>query len=384
MQRRHAAPERADPDAAPTVASSSGTTPTGGDDEPTQVSWALLLGLVLLPIVAPVALSALGAPAPAGRAVDEAIYAVDVSALQQLADTSADYSSAAAQLAAAFVPLARDDSTDSFLEWCANGTATWAQRVALSGRYQASLLMQILLGWSHTDAMASIGHISLFAASTAQLRHITVVDGTSASLTLLDIGAGSGSVTQAVAVAIGALPEQITAMEASRPHLQSLAGLGYRSVASFDELPPPPSPGAGGPGAFDAVVLFHVMDRCDNPAALLVAAAERVAPGGLLIIATTLPFCPKVWAGKLGRLMASRQPLGALTLHADASCDASPQPSFEVSAAAFAAGALGPLTEPEQGWQLEMVAWTRLPYISSAVKVSHYALDSALFVLRRG
>ena len=82
--------------------------------------------------------------------------------------------------------------------------------------------------------------------------------------------------------------------------------------------------------------------------------------------------------------MASRQPLGALTLHADASCDASPQPSFEVSAAAFAAGALGPLTEPEQGWQLEMVAWTRLPYISSAVKVSHYALDSALFVLRRG
>jgi hypothetical protein len=46
-------------------------------------------------------------------------------------------------------------------------------------------------------------------------------------------------------------------------------GWGSRSLAGLEALPPPPA------AQFGAVVLLHVMDRCDAPAELLRAAAQR-------------------------------------------------------------------------------------------------------------
>lgn len=60
--------------------------------------------------------------------------------------------------------------------------------------------------------------------------------------------------------------------------------------------------------------------------------------------------------------------------------DSAQDPSFELAVAAFVASAFDPL-KPSHG--LELVAWTRLPYLSSTVSKTHYVIDSAMFVLKR-
>ena len=45
---------------------------------------------------------------------------------------------------------------------------------------------------------------------------------------------------------------------------------------------------------FGAVSLLNVLDRTDDPRGLLAAASSRLLPGGLLLVATVLPFCDKV------------------------------------------------------------------------------------------
>lgn len=75
---------------------------------------------------------------------------------------------------------------------------------------------------------------------------------------------------------------------------------------------------------------------------------------------------------------ARRSPEVPLGLHRAASCRHSSvtQNSFEFSASAFVAAAF-------DGLNLDLMAWTRLPYLDSGgIYASHYHIDSALFVLR--
>ena len=104
---------------------------------------------------------------------------------------------------------------------------------------------------------------------------------------------------------------------------------------------------------------------------------KRLKPGGLLLVATVLPFCGMVHEGKVGRINHKRAPLEPFPLHPAAVCGANP--SFAQGAAAFLATARANRKE------LEMLAWTRLPYLSSGdQKKTHYSINSALFVLRYG
>jgi SAM-dependent methyltransferase len=360
MARRRAQPDGA----AATTSACAGRHETA---IPARTILLVLVASVLMLVIKP----AWNRPAAPGAEITESFYSIDEKQIQaHTIDASVH------DLHTTFVMSTFDEGTQTFLSECRSASATRWGRVMLHGRHQAYLVVQRVLGWSHTDAAGYLGHVKLFPASEEQLRRAlmskqqhttpTSVEGT----TMLDIGAGEGTVTETLAAALGVeKPSRVWTIETSAPHQQSLAQRGFHSVGSFDDLPPT--------SAFDVVTLLHVLDRCEQPLALLELTAERVAPGGLLIVATPLPFCAKVWSGRFGRVLASRPPDAPLQLSPHAVCDA--KPTFEVSVSSFAASVLAPLRDI--GLQIE--SWTRLPYLFCGTARTHHALDSVLFVLRR-
>ena len=89
-------------------------------------------------------------------------------------------------------------------------------------------------------------------------------------------------------------------MEAAAEIRKKLAAeRGFRAVASFEEL---------GAERFGAVALLNVLDRCDDPMGLLSTAVRALRPGGVLLVATVLPFCAMVYEGVKGKVGAHRAP----------------------------------------------------------------------------
>jgi SAM-dependent methyltransferase len=322
-----------------------------GDDEEALIFFRRVLFVAVLSLAAVFVKPAWNRPAQPGTEIAQALYSVEGDQLQAIGRGPA-----APQLHTTFVASSLDQGTEAFLSECRAASATRSGRVALHGRHQLSLFVQRMLGWSHTDAIGLSGHVPLFPASEEQLRRLVgssaarrrpdllLPSGAGSVRTMLDIGAGEGAVTERLASALGIDDASgVSTLETSAPHRRSLAQRGFHSVSSFDELQR---------SEFDVVALLHVLDRCDEPRALLELAAQRVAPGGLLIIATPLPFCPKVWSGRFGRVLAARPPTGTpleLT-QPPAACPSNARqkqepPSFEVSVSAFAAGVLEPLRE---------------------------------------
>lgn len=127
---------------------------------------------------------------------------------------------------------------------------------------------------------------------------------------------------------------------------------------------------------FSAVAMLNVLDRCDDPGGLLSAATNMMGPGGALVLAIVLPFSGRVFEGKRWHAWGkdrSRRPRSPLRM---APVAGAPK-SFELGAAKFleAIERLQP--------RLELVKWTRLPYVSSGNhKKTHYTIDMALLVLR--
>ena len=192
-----------------------------------------------------------------GVGIDAAFYSVNLDCASE------------PQLCARFVQSAHDAATDEFLSSCQAATKTAAGRTSLQARHKLSLMLQQVLGWSRVDASASVRDIQLFPTSQQQLRHVmaSIQSGHQSTRyrTILDIGAGAGSVTQTVASVVGVSAGGVTTVETSLPHRHSLAQRGYHSLSSVDEV--------AAPRRFDAVLLFHILDRCDSPRQLLVLAA---------------------------------------------------------------------------------------------------------------
>ena len=148
-----------------------------------------------------------------------------------------------------------------------------------------------------------------------------------------------------LASALGINASHVTCVENSVPLRSMLAARGFKTASS-----PPASA-----GSFTAVALLNVLDRCDEPKALLSAAVRSVKIGGLLLIATVLPFGAKVYEGKMWSTWGRsrwRRPLSPLDLRP---IRGSPLPPFEASAAVF----LDTMLRRHPGMELE--GWTRLP-----------------------
>ena len=321
------------------------------------------------------------------------MYAVDRSSLP------------GSQLAATFVPSQRDGTTDRFLAAAARDGCD-ASRLAAARRDRTRFLdAQRLRGWSRTDASAAFLNMTLLVASPEQLRRVlaradeelesgrreggtasasveaaapttTLTNAAPTTLTLLDIGAGRGEATAALASALGVRDQDVTVMESAAQIRSRLAAeRGYRAVSSFDEL------GAG--QTFGAVAMLNVLDRCDDPRGLLRSAMSALRPGGLLLIATVLPFCPLVYQGAVGKVGAHRPPTRPLRLPHGLRCGAA-KDTGHLGRGTFARHLSGFVSATVGALPLRLQAWTRVPYLcSGTTEATYYHLDNALLVLRR-
>jgi SAM-dependent methyltransferase len=173
---------------------------------------------------------------------------------------------------------------------------------------------------------------------------------------LLDVGAGSGDVTSALAPCF----DELETTEVSRGMVRRLNARGFHCRAldmTETALDAPP---------FSAVSLLNVLDRCKKPKTLLDNCLAALEPGGTFIVALALPYEPFYFAGP-----ATPEPLERLD------CGAGPSASWEDGARRFIERDLLPL-----GLSLECFA--RAPYLSSGdSRRELYELDDVVVVLSK-
>ena len=358
---------------------------------------------------------------------------------------------AAESLANTFVPFSVDAPTTAFLAWSRAQGRTWWGRLKLATKHHVFRVLSTQYGYSRVDASAFVDRSQLFVASTEQLSRLLAASlgathlvqagaadgvdglggamgadgaakqkgtaaaeqaaeqssssasssGTTGRVHILDIGAGRGSVTVALAAAVGAAASDVTAVEESTVEQTHLRAKGFHAMGDLSTLIPlepaimggrPRRPLSGSTAVeaaveaavfqdfdgYEIVSLLNVLDRVDDPLSLLELSATLLHPtNGIMLIAIVLPLCPYVYTSTDKDATGGHLPTNPLKVMPSAQCHARPKPTFELAAAAFAAAAVEPAG-------LEVVAWTRLPYLSSGdVLKTHYSLDAALFVLKR-
>jgi len=216
------------------------------------------------------------------------------------------------------------------------------------GLFRTWLQRRLRLFFSDFDVNAWLGMYPMTYLTTEEWKRLLPDAGGR----LLDVGAGSGDLTRSLAP----LFSRVVCTETSKGAARRLARAGFEThLVDLAEREEPL-------GEFDAVALLHVLDRCDRPLALLDRALAHLARGGLLLVATPLPYDPIVYRG--GSARAPVEPLFAEELDEPAS-----------------RAALARLLEA-RGLTVERIA--RVPYVCPGdAETPYYTLDSTLFVATR-
>jgi len=170
---------------------------------------------------------------------------------------------------------------------------------------------------------------------------------------LLDVGAGSGDVTHALAP----LFDAVVTTELSRAMAYRLRRRGFacfRQDVAVHGVPEPP---------YDAIACLNVLDRCDRPLALLANLRAGLKDRGLLLLALVLPYNPFVYEGGSSRDPSEKLPLTHTR-------------EWERSALEVCERVIEPL-----GFEVELI--TRAPYLSGGdAKRPLYELDDVVLVCR--
>ncbi len=176
----------------------------------------------------------------------------------------------------AFVRLALDEDTRAWIDDAiAHPHSEWMLTAKVVAR-------QVL---SDYDANGLVGVHDMRVLGEAQWRHL--LGETSGAL--LDIGAGEGQVTDALAP----LHATVETTEMSAMMARKLRARGYpchRVDLASEELP-------GEPRQFDTVAMLNVIDRTHRPLALVAAARALLTPHGRLVVSVPLPLRPHVHVG---------------------------------------------------------------------------------------
>ncbi|KPA83120.1 putative mitochondrial DREV methyltransferase [Leptomonas pyrrhocoris] len=227
---------------------------------------------------------------------------------------------------------------------------------------------------SRTTAHGLVGRGGMFVYSNEQVRTLLRPPHTPASAplppsfqwdTLLDIGAGDGGVTARMAP----LFRKVYATEFSASMRWRLRRRGY-------EVLPHETPFVVNAAAepverryFDVIACNNVLDRADKPETLLRDMRDSLKPGGFLVLAVVLPWCPFVEDGP-----RQKAPSEKLPMKGGECCKGA---SYEASASKLFENVLIPMG-------FELVRWTRLPYLCEGNLRNEYALlNDAVFVLQK-
>jgi len=207
---------------------------------------------------------------------------------------------------------------------------------------------------SFTDAIGYMGIGKMHVLSHNQV-NILLKDylPSSSSRSLLDIGAGSGEVTQK----LSSLFSNIITTEVSFQMAKALQNKGYQSIVT-DQISKIPWLYNQ---QFDCVSCLNVLDRCDEPITLLNEIKHVLKPTGVLLLAVVLPFSTFVENGT-----QQKEPSQLLEVEGE---------TFIESACSLARNVLIPM-----GFSIK--AFTSVPYLSQGdPRKDLYVLGDAVFVL---
>ncbi|CAF3491763.1 unnamed protein product [Rotaria sp. Silwood1] len=175
-----------------------------------------------------------------------------------------------------FHELHEDEETTKFIEQSQAKSDNIPVQILHS---LASSLLTIFI--ARTSANGLIGRGRMFVYSTAQFKTLLDIDDNEPCpfTSLLDIGAGDGSVTQRMA----GLFQKVYATEISSIMQWRLSNYGY-TVLNIEQW---------GDTKFDVITCLNVLDRCEKPLTLLKKIREHLNPNhGRAIITLVLPFKP--------------------------------------------------------------------------------------------
>ncbi|KAH6920421.1 hypothetical protein HPB50_028591 [Hyalomma asiaticum] len=202
----------------------------------------------------------------------------------------------------------------------------------------------------------------MFVFSMSQFLRLLRVESDTLNLplfgSLLDVGAGDGNVTAAIAPLFG----QVDVTEKSPSMRRILSRRGFR-VLDAATLKPADGGEDGEQQLYDVICCLNVLDRCETPLALLRTLKARLTNrAGKLVLALVLPLSQYVESGKCGA-----KPLE--TLHVRGS-------TLEQQVQSLYSNVVVPA-----GFILE--SWTRLPYLCEGdIEQAYYWLDDVVMVLR--
>ena len=340
------------------------------------------------------------APHPrTGKPIRKPHYDINLSRFTELQFTLGDergvLKTAAAQLESTYVPSHLDESLENALKEAA--VMTFNSRVVANLKHMIYRALQYF-GWSHSDASGFVRRAHLYVASTEQFQallpeiNVSLVDA-SQVIQVVDVGSGSGTETaklaEALELSISINPPpattknplqhvNVTCFESAASLRHQLRSRGFTVADSLEEI---------ADNSIHVGALLNVLDRCDNPIDLVRAMLQKLRQatseqydGGYLMIGIVMPFKGgQVLEGTWGNdgKSASRRPRNRLVLPS-ITATKKRKGWTEFQAAHFYAGLLHHIP------QLEVVRWTRLPYVSiGGIQFTHSTLDMVLMVLRR-
>lgn len=247
-----------------------------------------------------------------------------------------------------FVPLSIDAPARTFVEHALTRPA---------GRLQTQIFQAARKLLSDYDAYGLLGMYGMHLLSTQQARELLPASKQQGTTSLLDVGAGEGAVTAALAP----LFTDVIATEASRVLRHRLRQRGYVSLAHDLSLSPLAD------RKFATIACLNVIDRCARPRSLLTHLRSMLTCDGRLLLSVPLPLRPHVHVG--ARTADPEETLPTGVLGGDT--------TWETAATLLVENLLQPL-----GFTIERLS--RVPYLSRGdADAPLYVLDAAIVVLRQ-
>lgn len=261
--------------------------------------------------------------------------------------------------------LTCDEEAKAFLERCRD--ASWIARLRVAWKHHARTVLKRYM--STTDANGWLDAGKMHLVSTAQAKKMLQRTTGKSKGCLLDVGAGNGAITDQFAqlfqhtVVTETAPAMLRRLKAKK-YVVYQPKEGRGQLADVRER----AVDAGVPLRegrwFDAILLLHVLDRCDEPWSMLATVRNLLHPmHGKLVLAVVLPFRPFVEDGTTRRIPKESLPLPV-------NC------TWEEGVHLMAERVLVPA-----GYSILSIS--RAPYLCEG-DLHHpvYSLDDAVFVLR--
>lgn len=257
------------------------------------------------------------------------------------------------EMAAKFIHFSDDDETKEFLE---NSKEKSDQLLTQLFHSIAKCILSWAMNKTSINGLLQRG--SMFVFSQPQFQQLLGITADWTAESLLDLGAGDGSVTRQMAQHF----RNVYVTEMSSTMLWRLQEQGYSVLGIDDWAALTSDSDSVNPHQYDVISCLNLLDRCERPLQLLQQIHASLRPSsGRLLLAVVLPFSSYV------ETASDHCPNQHLHVSGE---------TFEQQLSSLVRDVLAPV-----GFEVER--FTKLPYLSEGdLYHSYYVLYDAVFVLR--